>query len=75
MNSGRGWNPNLEGSFLPEYSAPEAEFWTHCTSRFYIWPLQFSTPDTSPIAGYSVCTKKLEVLVFRVFPDRGQTRV
>ena len=25
MNSGRGWNPNLEGSYLPEYSESEAE--------------------------------------------------
>ena len=26
MNSGGGWNPNLEGSYLPEYSENEAKF-------------------------------------------------
>ena len=31
MNSGRGWNPKLEGSYLPEYRESEAEFWTQCT--------------------------------------------
>ena len=28
MNSGRGWNPNLEGSYLLIYRDYEAEFWT-----------------------------------------------
>ena len=28
MNSERGWNPNLEGSYLPEYTEYEAEVWT-----------------------------------------------
>ena len=36
MNSRRGWNPNLEGSYLPEYRESEAEFWTQCTSGFYL---------------------------------------
>ena len=57
MNSGRGWNPNLEGSYCPEYRESEAEFWQKCTSGFYLWPLQFSVPDTFPISGYSECTK------------------
>ena len=49
MNYGRGWNPNLEGSYLPEYGEYEAKFWIQCKSGFYLWPLQFSTPNTSPI--------------------------
>ena len=57
MNSGRGWNPNLEGSYLQEYSESEAEFWTQCTSGFYLWPLQFSAPEPSPISEYSESTK------------------
>ena len=57
MNSGRGWNPNLEGSYLLEYSESEAEFWTQCSSRFYIRSLQFSALDPSPILGYSKYTK------------------
>ena len=31
MNSGRGWNPNLEGSYIPEYNKSETEVWTQCT--------------------------------------------
>ena len=57
MNSGRGWNPNLEGSYLPEYSEYEAEFWTQCTSRVYIRPLHVLSHEPSPILGYSEFTK------------------
>ena len=57
MNSRRGWNPDLEGSYLPEYSEYEAEFWTQCKYGFYILPLKFSAPETMPIVGYSECTK------------------
>ena len=57
MNPGRGWNPNLEGSYLPEYSEYEAEFWKHYTSGNYIRARQFSAPDPSPILGYSDCTE------------------
>ena len=45
MNPGRSWNPNLEGSYIPEYSESEAEFWTQCTERFYLQPLKFLAPD------------------------------
>ena len=31
MNSERGWDPNLEWSYLPEYSESEAVFWTLCS--------------------------------------------
>ena len=57
MNRGRGWNPNLEGSYLPEYSEFEADFWKQCSPGCYIWPLKFSASDTSPISEYSECTK------------------
>ena len=57
MNPGRGWNPILEGSYLPEYSESEAEFWIQCKSGFYLRTLKFSTPDPSPISSYSECTK------------------
>ena len=57
MNSGRGWNPNLEGSYLQEYSEYEAEFWKQCKSIFYIHPLQFPMPNPLPISRYSECTK------------------
>ena len=35
MNPGRGWNPNLEGSYLLECSEYEAENWIQHTSGFY----------------------------------------
>ena len=57
MNSGRGWNPNLEGSYLLEYSESKIELWTHCKSGFYLRPMKISTPDPSPIPTYSECTK------------------
>ena len=53
MNSGRGWNHNLDGSYLPEYREYETEFFTQCTSGFYLWPMQVSADETSPILGYS----------------------
>ena len=31
MDPGRRWNPNLEESYLIEYSEYEAETWTQCT--------------------------------------------
>ena len=49
MNPGRGWNPNLEESYLLEYREHEAETWIHCTSGFYLRPLKVLTPDTSEI--------------------------
>ena len=57
MNFGRGWNPNLEGSYIPEYRESKAKFWIQCKSGFYIQLLQFSTLDPSPISGYSECNK------------------
>ena len=57
MNSGRGWNSNLEGSYLPEYSESEVKVLIQCTSRFYRRPMQFSAPKPSPISGYRKCTK------------------
>ena len=55
--SGRGWNPNFERSYLPEYSESEADFWTQCSSGFFLRPLQLSASETSPISKYSDCTK------------------
>ena len=57
MNSGRGWNPNLEGSYLLENSEPEAEFWIQCTSGLCFQTMKFSIPDPFPILGYSKCIK------------------
>ena len=57
MNPGRGWNPNLEGSYLLEYRKYEAELWIQCKSRFYIRAMKVLDPKTSPISIYSECTK------------------
>ena len=57
MNLGRGWNPNLEGSYLPEYSESEAEFWIQCISRCYLRPMQFLAPEPFPIQRYREFTK------------------
>ena len=57
MNFGRGWNPNVESSYLLEYSEYESDFWTQAPSWFYVQTLQFSAPETSPISEYNDCTK------------------
>ena len=47
MNPGRGWNPDLEESYLQEYSEVEAEIFTNDTSRLYLQPVKISAPDSS----------------------------
>ena len=53
MNPGRGWNPDLEESYLREYSEYKDEIFTYGTSRIYIQPTNFLAPDPSPIFRYS----------------------
>ena len=57
MNPGRGWNPDLEESYLPEYREYEADTFTKGTSGIYLQPVKFLAPDPSPISIYSECTK------------------
>ena len=57
MNRGRGWNPDLEESYLPEYNKYEDEVFTQGTSGIYIRPVKVSCPKPSPISRYSECTK------------------
>ena len=57
MNLGRGWNPDLEESYLHEYSEYEAATFTQDTSGIYIWPVIVLAHDPSPISRYSECTK------------------
>ena len=57
MNSGRGQNPKLEGSYHPEYSESESCVWRQCSSGVYLRRLQFLASETSPISEYSDCTK------------------
>ena len=53
MNSGRGWNPELEESYLPDYSESEAETFTHGTWGFHIFIFKVVSPNPSPVARYS----------------------
>ena len=55
--SGRGWNPNLERSYLLEYSEYEAENWKKYTSGFYIRPMKYLALDTFAIPIYIKFTK------------------
>ena len=57
MNHGRGWNPDLEESYLPKYSESEAETFTPCTSGIYLRPVKVLDPEPSQISRYSECTK------------------
>ena len=57
MNLGRGWNPELEESYLPKYSESEAETFTQCTSGIYLHIVKVLAHDPSPISRYSESTK------------------
>ena len=57
MNPGRGWNPDLEESYLPEYNKSKVEMYTQYSTRMFIWPIKSSASDLSPILRYSKCTK------------------
>ena len=57
MNPRRGWNLDMEESYLLEYSKSEAETWTQCRSRIYLRPVKVSASDTSSLPRYSECTK------------------
>ena len=75
MNFGKGWNPNLEVSYLQEYREYEAEF----LDTVYIRILYFSSEICSSwsFSNIGIYRKyqNLAVLVFRVFLAWGQTRV
>ena len=67
MNPGRGWNHDLEESYLPGYSGFEAEIFTHGTSGFYIRRMKVSVPDTSSIPRYIECTKTTCFIILGFF--------
>ena len=57
MNPGRGCNPDLEESYLPEYSESETETFTQGTSGIYLRSVNVSALEPSSILRYSKCTK------------------
>ena len=57
MNPRRGWNPDLEESYLLEYRELEAETLAKSSSGIYIWPVKVSALETSQISRYRECTK------------------
>ena len=44
MNPGRGWNPDLEESYLPEYRESNPKMFTHGTLGYYIRPVKCLAP-------------------------------
>ena len=67
MNSGRGWNPDLEESYLPEYSKSEADIFKYGTSGFYLRLVKMLSPDTSSIPRYRECTKTTSFIILGFF--------
>ena len=57
MNPGRGWNHDLEETYLPEYSEYKAKTFTQCTLGIYIQSMKVSALEPSPISRYSESTK------------------
>ena len=70
MNPGRGWKPNLEESYLPEYSESKAEMFTQGTSGFYLHPVKFFSPETYSISRYSEFTKTTCFSILGFFKPR-----
>ena len=67
MNLGRGWNPDLEESYLPEYSEYEVEYFTQGTVEIYLQPMKILAPEPSPISRYSECTKTTSFSILGFF--------
>ena len=53
MNLGRGWIPDLEESYLPEYREYEAETFTQATAKISLRPVNVSASEPSAILRYS----------------------
>ena len=53
MNPRRGWSPDLEESYLPEYRNSKDENFTQGTARISLCPIKVSTSEPSPISRYS----------------------
>ena len=67
INPGRGWNPDLEESYLPEYSEFEAKRFTQGTSENFIQPMKISALETPSIPRYSECTKTTRFRILGFF--------
>ena len=52
MNPRRGWNPDLEESYLLNYSEYEVEIFTKCTKRIFLGLIKISASEPSPISCY-----------------------
>ena len=70
MNPGRGWNHDLEESYLLEYSEFDAETFTKGTSVFHLRPVKISVHDTSSILRYRECTKISRFSILGFFRPR-----
>ena len=64
MNPGRGWNHDLEESYLLEYIESEAKSFTQFSAQTFLWTVKNLASDPSPISRYIECTKTTS---FRVF--------
>ena len=64
MNPGRGWNHDLEESYLPKYREYEAKIFTQGTLGLYLRPMKIWAPNTSSILRYSECTKTTNFSIF-----------
>ena len=70
MNHGRGWNPDLEKSYILEYSESKAKSFRKGTPRFYIRPMKILAPDPYFISRYSKCTKTTIFSILGFFRPR-----
>ena len=67
MNPGRGWNADLEESYLLECNEFEAETFTQSTSGIFLWHVKFSALEPSPISRYRECTKTTSLSILGFF--------
>ena len=67
INRGRGWNPDLEESYLPEYSESKAEMYIQCSQRTFLWSVKISSSENFPISRYNKCTKTTSFSILGFF--------
>ena len=67
MNPARGWNPDLEESYLPEYREFKAKGFTKGTQGFYLCCVKISATEPSSISRYSECTQTTSFSILGFF--------
>ena len=67
MNPGRGWNHDLEESYIPKYNEFDAEMFTYGTLEFYLRFVKILALGPSSISRYCIFTKTTSFSILGFF--------